>query len=295
MWSRITAFLFSIIVFLTGIFAIGATIPEKSIQYRELAYGTHERQTLDLNIPKENDGEIGLVLFIHGGGWIGGDKEVYGEAMQQVSDIYGFVAAAMNYRYIGEESDLLDIMDDIDAALALIKQKGEENGVNINKVLLTGASAGGHLSLLYAYSRVETAPVKPVAVVNNCGPTDLNDENYYLENGLGSDEQIAELFSWAIGETFSYEERASKKEALEKASPLYYINENTVPTVINHGMKDNVVPYSNALSLYAKLTEYGVVSYLNAYPESGHGLDSDKENQKKATELFYGYCEEYLN
>lgn len=295
MWSRITAFLFSIIVFLTGVFAIGAMIPEKSIQYRELAYGTHERQTLDLNIPKENDGEIGLVLFIHGGGWIGGDKDGYEKSLENVSDIYGFASAAMNYRYVSESTDLGDIMDDIDAALALIKQKGEENGVNINKVLLTGGSAGGHLSLLYGYSRVETAPIKPVAVVDNCGLSDLNDENYYIENGLGGDEQIAELFSWAIGESFTYEERATKYELLEKYSPNYYINENTVPTVINHGMKDNVVPYSNALSLDAKLTEYGVVHVLNAYPESGHGLDSDKENQKKATELFYGYCEEYLN
>ncbi|MBR5825658.1 MAG: alpha/beta hydrolase [Clostridia bacterium] len=282
-------------LFLGLLFGIGATVPEKSIKYRDLAYGTHERQTLDLNIPTDNDGEIGLVLFIHGGGWIAGDKSGYERSLADVSDIFGFAAAAMNYRYVSESSDLGDIMDDIDAALALIRQKGEENGVSINKVLLTGGSAGGHLSLLYGYSRVDGAPIKPVAVVDNCGLSDLNDENYYIENGLGTDEQIALLFSWAIGESFTYEERAEKYELLEKYSPNYYINENTVPTVINHGMKDNVVPYSNALSLDAKLTEYGVVHYLNAYPNSGHGLDADEENQKTATELFYSYCETYLN
>ena len=295
MKGRITSFLLSTAVFLAALFGIGAAVPEKSIRYRNLSYGTHERQVLDLNIPADNDGEIGLVLFIHGGGWIAGDKEGYGKSLEEVSDLYGFASAAMNYRYVSESSDLDDIMDDIDAALALIKQKGEENGVSINKVLLTGGSAGGHLSLLYGYSRAENAPITPVAVVDNCGPSDLNDDNYYTENGLGSDEQIAELFSWAVGESFTYEERASKYELLEKYSPNYYINENTVPTVINHGMKDNVVPYSNALSLDAKLTEYGVVHVLNAYPDSGHGLEADKENQKKATELFCGYCETYLN
>lgn len=295
MRDRIVAFFISIAVFLATFFGFGALVPEKSIEYRNVAYGTHERQVLDLNIPKENDGEVGLVLFIHGGGWIGGDKLVYEEDLKEVSELYGFAAAAINYRYVSEEYDLNDIMDDINSALALIKQKGEENGVNISKVLLTGGSAGGHLSLLYGYSRAETAPIKPAAVVDNCGLTDLNDESYYVANGLGSDEQIAELFSWAIGETFTYEERASKKELLEKFSPLHYVNENTVPTVINHGMKDNVVPYSNAISLEKKLTEYGVVHVLNAYPESGHGLDSDKENLKTASDLFYSYCQAYLN
>ena len=295
MAGRINSVVVTAVLFLVLLFSIGARVPEKSIHYRDIAYGTHERHTLDLNIPTDNDGEIGLVLFIHGGGWIAGDKDVYETSLEYASDIYGFASAAINYRYVSESTDLGDIMDDIDAALALIKQKGEENGVSINKVLLTGGSAGGHLSLLYGYSRVDGAPIRPVAVVDNCGLSDLNDENYYIANGLGSDEQIAQLFSWAIGESFTYEERATKYELLEKYSPNYYINENTVPTVINHGIKDTVVPYSNALSLDAKLTEYGVVHVLNAYPESGHGLDADKENQKIATELFYGYCEAYLN
>lgn len=295
MAGRINSVVVTAVLFLALLFSIGARVPEKSIHYRDIAYGSHERQTLDLNIPTDNDGEIGLVLFIHGGGWIAGDKEGYGKSLEDASDIFGYAAAAMNYRYVSESSDLGDIMDDIDAALTLIKQKGEENGVSINKVLLTGGSAGGHLSLLYGYSKADTAPIKPAAVVDYCGLSDLNDENYYIANGLGTDEQIAQLFSWAIGESFTSEERATKYELLEKYSPNYYINENTVPTVINHGMIDNVVPYSNALSLDAKLTEYGVVHYLNAYPDSGHGLDADKENQKIASELFYSYCEAYLN
>ena len=294
MGGRITAFLTSIIIFVGAFFGIDATIPEKSVRYRDLAYGSHERQTLDLNIPTDNDGEIGIVLFIHGGAWIAGDKYVYEGCLNDVSDICGYASAALNYRYIDENTDVFDIMDDVDAALALIKQKGEENGVSINKVLITGGSAGAHLSLLYAYSRADTAPIEPVAVVSNCGPTDFTDENYYIDNGLGDDDAIAELFSHACGQVFTYENRDSAREALEKASPLYYVSESTVPTVINHGMVDIVVPYEDALRLDEKLTEYGVVHTFNSYPNSGHGLDSDKENQKIASKLFYGYCDTYL-
>ena len=143
MWNRIISFFLSIIAFFAGLFGIDSLMEKKSYEYRDLSYGSYgERNLLDLNIPKENDGEIGLVLFIHGGGWIGGDKSIYEAGIEAASEKYGFAAAAINYRYISEDVDMYDILDDIEAALALIKEKGKENGVDINKVLLTGGSAG---------------------------------------------------------------------------------------------------------------------------------------------------------
>ena len=296
MWNRIISFFLSIIAFFAGLFGIDSLMEKKCYEYRDLSYGSYgERNLLDLNIPKENDGEIGLVLFIHGGGWIGGDKSIYEAGIEAASEKYGFAAAAINYRYISEDVDMYDVLDDIEAALALIKEKGKENGVDINKVLLTGGSAGGHLSLLYAYSRAESAPIKPVAVISDSGPTDLTDERYYTESILGDAEVISELFSWACGKKYSYADRASVKSELEGVSPLFYVNENTVPTVINHGMKDSVVPYSNAVSLDAKLTESGVTHYFNSYPNSDHDLGSDKSNKRLADTLFLEYCNTYLN
>lgn len=294
MWDRIVAFFMSIIAFFASFFGISNLVPEKSFTYRDAAYGTHERQTLDLNIPKENDGEIGLILFIHGGAWIAGNKDGYLSGVENASDNFGYAAAAINYRYIDENTDMHDLLDDIDAALAFIKQKGEENGVNINKVLLTGDSAGGHLSLLYAYSRAATAPIKPAAVVSNSGPTDFTDESFYINNAIGDEEAIANLFSYACGYKFSYADRASYRQALLEVSPVYYVNENTVPTVINHGMRDSIVPYSNALTLDARLTENGVVHVLNSYPNSDHDLGSDKENSNIASSLLIEYCQTYL-
>lgn len=293
MWEKIVAFFMSIIAFFASLFGFGAE--EKSYEYKNISYGSHERQVLDLNIPKENDGEIGLVLFIHGGAWIAGDKESYKGGVKAAAETYGFAGAAINYRYISETVSIHDILDDIDLALKCIKQKGEENGVNISKVLLTGDSAGGHLSLLYAYSRAETAAITPAAVVSNSGPADLTDENFYINNAMGDEEFVAGLFSYASGKSFSYSERANAKEALEKVSPLFYVNENTVPTVINHGMKDSIVPYSNAVALDAKLTECGVTHVLNSYPNSDHDLGSDQANKEIANDLLIEYCNTYLS
>ena len=150
--------------------------------YANLAYGKEQRQFVDLAIPKDNDGEVGLILFIHGGGWLAGDKESYKDALSNSANNFGYAAAALNYRYLSKNVDMFDIADDIDSALAVIKDKAKERGVEINKVILTGGSAGAHLSMFYAYSRKDTAPITPVAVCSYSGPTDLYDDNFYFNN-----------------------------------------------------------------------------------------------------------------
>ena len=81
---------------------------------------------------------------------------------------------------------------------------------------------------------------------------------------------------------------------MKKYSPLYYVDEATIPTVINHGMKDEIVPFSNALSLEAKFKELGVTHIMNIFPNSGHGLESDPEIMAKADEYFELYAKTYL-
>lgn len=292
MFERIIAFIMSIIAFISGLFGFGGSSKVES--FKDLSYGTHERNVLDLYVPKENDGEIGLVLFIHGGAWIMGDKSGYESTAKNAAINYGYATASINYRYISETVSILDIIDDIDLALECIKEKGNELGVNINKVLLTGDSAGGHLSLLYAYKRGDSAPIKPAAVVSNSGPTNLTDEAFYINNSMGSEEYIASLFSYACGVNFTYAQRAEAQAALALVSPITYVSEKSVPTVINHGMKDTIVPYSNALALDKALTAAGVTHELNSYPNSNHDLGDDKANKEIASKLLIEYAETYL-
>lgn len=293
MLEKIIAFFMSIIAFLTSLFGFSSTTNTEYV-YKDLAYGTHERQTLDLMLPENSDGEVGLVLFIHGGAWISGDKESYENGLKTACDELGYAAAAINYRYLGENVTLHNIADDIEAALATIKEKGSAVGININKVLLTGDSAGAHLSMFYAYSRTETAPITPVAAVSNCGPTDLTDENFYRDNDLGDREVIADLVSLCIGIDFSYAEKDKYRKEIEAVSPLYYVNKNTVPTVINHGLEDRIVPFSNAKAIVGRFEQYGVKHDFNIYPNSGHGLDADPENSSIANDLLISYVKTYL-
>lgn len=265
---------------------------ENTYKFENVSYGTHERHTLNLYIPADKE-SVGLVLMIHGGAWIGGDKADYAGEVERVLGL-GYAVASVNYRYISEEVNLIDVTDDIQLAVAKIKELSEKRNVEINKMVLTGVSAGGHLAMLYAYSRDDVSAIRPVAVLNYCGPTDLSDDAYYFDNGLGDGEYVAQVLSWACGYKHTFATREEAKEALFNVSPLRYVDANTVPTVINHGMKDNIVPFSNAVSLRDKFDALGVTYVFNAYPNSGHGLNEDAENTEKSYELYSEYLETYL-
>ncbi len=293
MFDKIIAFFMAIINFFLGLFGLGGQKSDCQ-KFFDMSYGTHERQVVDLFIPEDASEDLGLVLFIHGGAWIGGDKESYEGGMEYGATELGIATASVNYRYISDDVDLLDVLDDIDSALAVIKNKGAEVGVNINKVLLTGDSAGGHLSLLYAYARKNTAPVTPVAVISNSGPTDLYDDNFYHNNALGDETVICDLLSKACGQRFTYDTKESAKTALYSVSPIAYVSADCVPTVINHGTADSIVPFSNAQTLDALLTQYGVEHVLNVYDGADHDLGKDDEAKKKADELLFGYIDRFL-
>lgn len=296
MFDKIIAFFMAIINFFLGLFGLGAIGGQEfnCQTFFDMAYGTHERQVVDLCIPDDASGDLGMVLFIHGGAWIAGDKGSYEGGMNYGASSLGIATASTNYRYLSEDVDILDILDDIDAALAKIKEKGAEVGVNINKVLLTGDSAGAHLSLLYAYARKNTAPITPVAVVSNSGPTDLYDDNFYHNNALGDEAVISDLMSKACGQRFTYETKESAKAALYSVSPVDYVSADCVPTVINHGSADTIVPFSNAQTLDALLTEYGVEHVLNVYQGADHDLGKDDAAKERADELLFGYIDRFL-
>ena len=296
MFDKIIAFFVAIINFFLGLLGLGQIGGQEfnCQTFFDLQYGTHERQVVDLCIPEEASGDLGLVLFIHGGAWIGGDKEVYKGGMNYGASELGIATASLNYRFISDEIDLLDILDDIDAALAVIKEKGTAVGVNIDRVLLTGDSAGGHLSLLYAYARKSTAPIAPVAVISNSGLTDLYDDNFYRNNALGDEAAICDLMSKACGQRFTYDRKSEAEAALYSVSPIAYVSAESVPTVINHGNADSIVPFSNAQTLDALLTRYGVEHVLNVYNGADHDLGKDDAAKKRADELLFGYIDRFL-
>ncbi len=256
-----------------------------------------QRQTYDLVIPAGASGSAGLILCIHGGGWTEGGKEEYTGALKQVSKEKGLAAAAINYRFLSDTVGFEEILSDVTAALAAIRAEGLRHGVSFDRALLTGISAGGHIALLYAYARRETSPVKPVCVVELCGPTDLEDGFYYsgqnaVAEAAGPD-YFPGLISRGVKQPVPREDPASSQAALKKYSPIRYVDHNAVPTVFGHGERDAIVPYRNAVDLDAALTACGAEHTFVSFPDSGHGCE-DRASMKKIMALFFDCAEKYL-
>ena len=295
-FQKLTAFFMSLIAWLTALFTGAARIDRMSYIYRDLSYGPHERQIVDIYVPKSAEGDTGVILLIHGGAWISGDKSAYQDQLRYWSQ-QGYVAAALNYRYVSEDGfHVNDELDDITAALTAVKTACAEHSVNASGVLLTGHSAGGHLSLLYAYARASESPIPPVAVVDRCGPVDLSQRNFIEINNKESENEMCALFSACCGVTVTPEnfDSQASQTALRAVSPAAYITGNTVPTLICHGVQDELVPYSQALELDATLTENGVPHDFITFPNSGHGLGSDPQSSSTEQTLFLQYASAYL-
>ncbi len=256
-----------------------------------------KRQSFDLVIPQGLNSNAGLVMCIYGGGWVMGDKSEYHNNLIKLCREKGVAAAALNYRYVSETTGFDDELDDISSALAAIKAEGEKRGIVFDRVLLNGISAGGHLALLYAYSRKDTAPVKPVCVVSLCGPSDFEYEFYYSrENAVTKEagpDYFREIIGRGIGRSFAADEIDDVRPALKKRSPVNYVDRNTVPTVFGHGDRDDIVPLRNAIELDKKLTECGVEHSFVPFPDSGHPCEN-KESMKKLMDLFFDCVNRYI-
>ena len=137
----------------------------------DLHYGTAERHRLDLFHAKN---PRGTVVFIHGGYWRSLDKSDFSfVAAPFVAD--GLSVAAFNYRLCPVDR-VADTIDDCRAALVWLLANGQEHGVAVDRVALSGHSAGGHLvSMLFAtdWPRRDVDPSRIVGGVALSGVFDL--------------------------------------------------------------------------------------------------------------------------
>ena len=262
------------------------------MRFTNYSYGkAKERNLLDLVLPKTQDVQ-GLILMIHGGAWMAGDKIAYGGELENWCQ-KGYAAAAINYRYIDKKTHCEDLLDDIDKALSEIKKLAKEKGITLTKMLTMGHSAGGHLSLQYSYTRVDTAPITPTVAVSLSGPVDMTDEYYWQENATYR-EYYDEWFSYLGGYSVTQKNVADATAYLQNVSPIHFVTEQTVPTILCHGKLDDLVPISNAERLQKELAEKGVKHEFFIYENSGHGLESDGATNAEYTAVLDAYATRYL-
>jgi acetyl esterase/lipase len=252
---------------------------------KDLAYvpGGHERQKLDLYLPeKAGESPLPLVVWIHGGGWEGGNKEGC-PAVPLVGQ--GYAAASINYR-LSQHALFPAQIEDCKAAIRWLRANAKKYSLDPDHIGVWGASAGGHLVALLGV----TGGVKDLegdegnldqssrvqAVVDWFGPTDFNT----IGKGLNDPKSpVSRLIGGPPQEN---------KEKAAKASPITYVGKDAAPTLIMHGDKDNLVPISQSEELAAALKKAGVEVTFQVVKGNGHGGPDflNPENRKLIVDFF---------
>lgn len=124
--------------------------------YQNIEYGTHQRNKFDIFLPKSTQ-KTGIVIFIHGGAFVGGDKSFAYSTSKFKNIINGFLSkdiafASINYRLLenNDEDGVLKSVNDSKKALQFIRHYADSFNINKNDVVLMGGSAGAGTSLWLA-------------------------------------------------------------------------------------------------------------------------------------------------
>ena len=237
----------------------------------DVVYGSANNTPLKLDIwyPRDNPNPTPTLVYIHGGGWIFGSKE--GAVYQLLPYLErGWRVVNVEYRMAGN-SLAPGSVEDTRCALRWIFRNAAQYKFDTSKIVLTGHSAGGHLSLItamlndggpldnrcYADTKSEV-PMKAAAVVNWYGISDVNDliQGPNLKN-------YAVMWMGAM---------PNAAEVAKSVSPLTYVRAGLPPIITIHGDKDDVVPYSHATRLHDALNKTGNVNKLITVKGGGHGM-----------------------
>jgi acetyl esterase/lipase len=154
------------LVFFAALSLRGQPVPE----FKDISYGVHERQTLDIYLP-EGGGPRPVVLFIHGGGWTGGDKvktlqTAPNDVLKRVKAA-GCALVSINYRFIADAKEASVFppvtmpLQDAKTALQFLRLNAAKWELDPNRVVVFGGSAGAFSSLWLALSPEMAEPDSP--------------------------------------------------------------------------------------------------------------------------------------
>lgn len=224
---------------------------------------------LDLFLPRVGTGPFPAVVYIHGGGWIKGDKSQF---WRQAADMAskGFVGATIEYR-LSTEAKYPAALYDSKAAVRWLRAHAAKYHVDPNRIAAAGGSAGGYLVAMLGTtagmprfdgkegnSRISTrvaavAAFNPVLNLVYYGKRDPKAASSFVVRFLG----------------VSY---AKDPELWKEASPINHASASSAPTLFLHGTADTTVPFQQSVDMMDKLKAAGVRAELFPAPGANHGF-----------------------
>ncbi len=226
-----------------------------------IAYGTHPRQKLDIYRPSSGS-DHPVLLYVHGGGWTGGNKRMY-PAVAREFVARGYVVILVNYR-LYPPHQYPQPAQDVAAAVRWVVGHISEHGGDPQTVFLSGQSAGAHLVALVALdprflSEQQVEPAAIQGVVGMSGPYDLPALANYIQSRTGVDAGEAGLAAIMGG-----------KANLPVASPVNHARPDAPRFLLLHGRDDRLVPCQQSEELATALQSAGAPVEIQVMEATDH-------------------------
>ncbi|MCK5564325.1 MAG: carboxylesterase family protein [Planctomycetes bacterium] len=231
---------------------------------RNVAYGNHDKQTLDVYWNKELK-NAPIVINIHGGGWKNGDKAGFGNPKNQDFFIgkFGCVLVSPNYRLTGDlvpNGDRDDkslvakgafdgMIVDVFSAVAFVQKNAKKYGGDPKRIIVCGTSAGAHLSAALAY----------------CGGHDWLKDTPYAGTKLN-------IIGW-YGDSGPLDKSVNKQIPFPSyGAPIDTVKKDGPPALMVIGTGDKIVPVANAYNFQAKCNKLGVWNQIVEMKDGPHAV-----------------------
>jgi acetyl esterase/lipase len=246
---------------------------------------------LDLYLPKNGAGPFPAVVYIHGGGWLNGNKTAFQRQAAYMAT-KGYAGACIEYRLSGEAIYPAALYDS-KAAVRWVRANAAKYRIDSDKIGAAGGSAGGHLVALLGttagMSSMEgdsgspgiSSGVRAVAAFNpavdlvSFGKLDPANTESSVYKFLGCN-------------------YASNPKLWAQATPLTYVSKSSAPVLFLHGTADTTVPYKQSVDMMEKLKAAGV--HAEIFPAEGakHGFFNSDPFYEPATKRMAEFFEKYL-
>ena len=248
-----------------------------------IAYDDYGRRTtLDVwrrpDLPL--DGKAPVLVQVHGGAWVTGDKE--GQAYPLLTHLVerGWVCVSVTYR-LSPRSGWPDHIIDVKRALGWVKEHIAGHGGDPDWVAITGGSAGGHLCSLAALTPddpqfqpgFEEADTSVRAAVPFYGVYDWTNRD-----GTGRADLLPLLEQRVVKDTF-----VNSPAVFEQASSMTHVGPDAVPFMFLHGTNDSLVPVEQARAMVEMVRkESANPTVYVEYPGAQHAFDVFGSNRSQA-------------
>ncbi|WP_372755423.1 prolyl oligopeptidase family serine peptidase [Mariniflexile sp.] len=233
---------------------------------------------MDLYTNPKAEAPTPIVINIHGGGWNHGEKESqtgFGSWFKN-----GYAVANVAYRLV-HIAPAPAAIEDVRCALIYIIKNAKTLNIDTNKIVIMGASSGGHLALMagllgsdnrFDYNCSYDEPIKVTAIINKYGVSDL-----------------APLATWKSAKNW-LGTKYNDEHFVQSVSPIHYVNTQSPSVFIIHGDADPIVPYNQSTILYNALKAKGVKTEFITIQDGAHGKFSTEQNEMISKQLW-----EFLN